>query len=232
MLAKQMMLLLLMLVSSSLSLAFNDQQAWEEWLEVGGKRFPLYNYANRSAQPRGSVLLVVSAADGQARSLRNLAASLPDHGWNTVAVVIDHAVDDDSDFEKRVNAAMGKLPELAGKPLVVLCSGQYALKSAQRLAEGGFSKTTSAFVALNRPPMNDVERLRRFHQQNLAVLDISTPALSSVQLRQQRSRLARELGQKHYRYMVMPPVSVSRVNSPDALSKRILSWLNTSYSAG
>ncbi|MFK7730536.1 MAG: hypothetical protein AB8B48_02850 [Pseudomonadales bacterium] len=232
MLAKRFIVVLLMLIGSALTHAFNDQQAWEEWLEVGGKRFPLYNYTNRKGQPRGSVLLILSAADGQARAFKNLAASLPDHGWNAVAVVIDHDVDDDSDFEKRVNATMGKLPELAGKPLVVLSSGQYAQKSAQRFAEGGFTKTTSAFVALNRPAMNDVKQLRRFHQQNLAVLDISTPALSSNRLRQQRNRLARELGQKHYRYMVMPPVSVSRVNSPDALSKRILSWLNTSYSAG
>lgn len=232
MLARQIILLLLIVFGSSSTLAFSDQQAWKEWLEVDGKRFPLYNYANRNGQPRGSVLLMLSAADGQARAFKNLAARLPDHGWNTVAVVIDFEVDDDSDFEKRVNAAMGKLPELAGKPVVILSSGQYALKSAQRLAEGGFSKITSAFVALNRPAMNDVEQLKRFHQQNLAVLDISTPALSSPQLRQLRSRLARESGQKHYRYMVMPPVSVSRVNSPDALSKRILSWLNTSYSAG
>ena len=232
MLARRFILLLLLVFSSSLTLAFDNQQAWEEWLEVDGKRFPLYNYANRNGQARGSVLLMLSAADGQSRAFKNLAARLPDHGWNAVAAVIDFEVDDDADFEKRVNAAMGKLPELAGKPVVVLSSGQYALKSAQRLAQGGFTKTTSAFVALNRPAMNDVEQLRRFHQQNLAVLDISTPALSSPQLRQQRSRLARELGQKHYRSMVMPPVSVSRVNSPDALSKRILSWLNTSYSAG
>ncbi len=232
MLAKQFIVVLLILVGSSLSQAFNDQQAWEEWLEVGGKRFPLYNYANRKGQPRGSVLLILSAADGQARAFKNLAARLPDYGWNAVAVVIDFKAGSDADFEKRVNATMGKLPELAGKPLVLLSSGQYALKSAQRFAEGGFSKTTSAFVALNRPAMDDLEQLRRFHQQNLAVLDISTPGLSSAPVSQLRSRLARELGQKHYRYMVLPPVSVSRVNSPDALSKRILSWLNTSYSAG
>lgn len=232
MLERRFILLLLIVFSSSLTLAFDNQQAWEEWLEVDGKRFPLYNYANRNGQARGSVLLMLSAADGQSRAFKNLAARLPDHGWNAVAAVIDFEVDDDADFEKRVNAAMGKLPELAGKPVVVLSSGQYALKSAQRLAHGGFTKTTSAFVALNRPAMNNVEQLRRFHQQNLAVLDISTPALSSPQLRQRRSRLARELGQKHYRSMVMPPVSVSRVDSPDALSKRILSWLNTSYSAG
>lgn len=232
MLVKQFMLLSLVLACSALSNAFSDQQAWEEWLEVEGKRFPLYNYASRKGQPRGSVLLMLSAADGQARAFKNLAARLPDYGWNAVAVVIDFELDDDSYFEKRVNAAMAKLPDLAGKPVVVLSSGQYALKSAQRLAEGGFSKVTSAFVALNRPAMNDVEQLRRFHQLNLAVLDISTPALSSPRLSEQRSRIARELGQKHYRTMVMPPVSVSRVNSPDALSKRILSWLNTSYSAG
>ncbi|MEM8498725.1 MAG: hypothetical protein AAF542_11925 [Pseudomonadota bacterium] len=231
MLARRFILLLMIGFGSSPALAFDDQQAWQEWLDVGGKRFPLYNYANRNGQPRGSVLLILSTADGQARAFKNLAASLPDHGWNAVAVVIDFKVTNDSDFEKRVNAAMGKLPDVAGKPVVVLSSGQYALKSAQRFAEGGFSKTTSAFVALNRPAMNDLEQLRRFHQQNLAVLDISTPALSGPELRQRRSRLAKELGQKHYRNMVMPPVSVSRVNSPDAVSKRILSWLNTSYSA-
>lgn len=223
----------LMLVSSSITLAYNDQQAWHEWLEVDGKRLPLYNYPDRSGQPRGSVLLILSAADEQTRSFKHLAALLPNHGWHTVAVVVDHeAMDDDSQFEKRISAALGKLPEQAGKPLVLLSSGQYALQSAQRFADGGFSKTTSAFVAFNRPAITDVEQLRRFHQQTMAVLDISTPSMHKPQLERLRTRLARELGQKHYRYRVLPPVAVSRVGASDALSKRILSWLNTSYSAG
>lgn len=231
-LMKRFILPFLILVYSAVTCAYTDQKAWQEWLEVGGKRFPLYNYPDRSRQQRGSVLFILSTADEQTPAFKNLAARLPDHGWNAVAVVVDHALGDSSQFVQRVDAALGKLPEQAGKPLIILCSGQYALKSAQQLAEGGFSKTTSALVAYNRPAMNDIEQLRRFHQQTLAVLDISTPALHNPQIRQRRSRLAREYGQTHYRYMIMPPAAVSRVGSYDALSKRILSWLNTSYSAG
>lgn len=200
-------------------------------LQVGDVSLPIWQRNDRTGAAKGSVLLVLGAGGAGAwpHSLATLSNSLPDHGWNTLAIRADIASPNLGDMNKRVNAALDLIEVQAGKPIVLVAAESLALSVAQQSVKQSFSKQPSAFVFLNRPGFMEEEQEQKFHQQQVAILELHNGLQASNELWRERRNLAAEYKQSFYQQINLPPAGPNWSGKPDRVVKKVTGWLKRSY---
>ncbi|MFK8018494.1 MAG: DUF3530 family protein [Pseudomonadales bacterium] len=226
----------LFLSSVLLMLALNPVQVYAllddpVWLEVDGSQLPSWSYVDRTGAAKGGVVLLLGSGTSGAwpHSLASMGDYLPDHGWHTVSIRADFEMNDSTNLAKRVNAAIGALPVVAGKPIVVIAAHSIARHVALQQIEKGFSKQPSAFVFLNRPVFEGEGEASKFHKEQLAILDLSDGATTKAEFWRHRRNLAAENKQRFYKHVALPLTGPNWTSKPDRLGKKIIGWLKRSY---